>query len=204
MALTDQSPAKSNQPQSGCDRPNHSHVPKLSVIKKDILESRSLEACNHCISGSPTPSALATHSVTEELEESVLYVLTELGRLQAKRRDAPAQKQYKYKRYVVGFREVDRALHRGELKGVIFAPNIEQSDVVHSTVSDILETAKLRNVPCIFALNRRKIGKALGKSIKQSAVGIWSTEGVHHKWKELLTIFDKLVTESTDGPIDIP
>ena len=38
----------------------------------------------------------------------------------------------------------------------------------------------------IYCLRRKKLGQALGKSIEQSAVRIYSADGAHDMWKKLL------------------
>lgn len=133
-----------------------------------------------------------------ELDDLSYVALKELSRLQARGKDQPPEKQYKYKKFVVGFREVDRALRRGELKGVIIATNLEVVPELHSMVSALREECETREIPLLFALSRRRLGKAVGKSMKQSLVGIVNLEGVHQVWKQIISIVDSLRSDSID------
>ena len=50
----------------------------------------------------------------------------------------------------------------------------------------IVNAAREAEVPVIYCLQRKKLGQALGKSIKQSAVRKYSADGAHDMWKKLL------------------
>jgi hypothetical protein len=43
-----------------------------------------------------------------------------------------------------------------------------------------------------YALNKRKIGKALDKSMKQSIVGVVSLEGIYQDWRKILDMVNEL------------
>jgi hypothetical protein len=50
-------------------------------------------------------------------------------------------------------------------------------DGLDSRVKDIIQTAKENNILVVFALSRKKLGKALGKTLRMSAVGICNVDG---------------------------
>ena len=50
----------------------------------------------------------------------------------------------------------------------------------------IVNPAREAEVPVINCLRMKKLGQALGKSIEQSAVRIYSADGAHDMWKKLL------------------
>jgi ribosomal protein L7Ae-like RNA K-turn-binding protein len=139
-----------------------------------------------------------SHQPTSDPDDWVLVekILKELARLQAKGKDQPPEKKYKYKKFIVGLREVQRSLNRDELRGVVIATDLvagveELDGVIEKIESDCVS----KGVPVVHALKRRKLGKCLNKSIKQAVVGIVSLEGVHQDWKKLLNLIGKLPEE---------
>lgn len=181
---------------------------KLSDLKQAILHSRVVITPEQAILESGVDAAreknfspYMDYPASEELDELAFSTLKELARLQAKGKDQPLEKQYKYKKYIVGFREVERAIRRAELKGVVVATNLEVVDQLECMVGKLYEECKKMEIPLVFALNRRKIGNALGKSMKQSLVGILSLDGVHQDWKRMLSLTDSLRNAITDGSL---
>jgi ribosomal protein L7Ae-like RNA K-turn-binding protein len=131
-----------------------------------------------------------------ELDDIVFDILKELARLQAKGKDQPQEKRYKYKKFVVGFREVHRALKRDELKGIVISTNLEPVEELVNMISELKSECESREVPLVFSLSRRQMGKALGKTMKQSLVGITNLDGVHQPWKQVVNLIDSLKSVS--------
>ena len=52
-------------------------------------------------------------------------------------------------------------------------------------MQEILDLAKAEDLPILYELNKRKLGKALGKSIKVAVVGIQNADGAHEQFKKL-------------------
>ena len=191
---------------------------KLSALKTAILQSRNEtvalaperrapEACESNGSPSETRKALnipsngyLPYDPVQAVDDLTYEVLRELSRLQAKGKDQPPEKRYKYKKFVVGFREVERALKRSELKGVVIATNLEEVDELTNMITSFRDDCAQREVPLVFALSRRRMGKALGKSMKQSLVGIWNLDGVHQSWKQILALVEPLEPKITQIP----
>ena len=183
---------------------------KLSHLKQAIVEHRQVVAPAVTVSeanvpqpldhdpasaaGSP-PTALPQyicHALSADLDEAAFGILKELSRLQAKGKDQPEEKRYKYKKFIVGLREVQRASSRKELKGVIVATNLEAVDELDSLIVQLRDDCAQSEVPFVVALTRRRIGKALAKSMKQSLVGIVSLDGVHQPWKAFVEMAESL------------
>lgn len=178
----------------------------VSTLKEAIYACRGqtstlsdIEAAPTFDSGNVTKHAMPEYigySPNTELDDLSYVALKELARLQSRGNDQPPEKRYKYKRFVVGFREVERSLRRDELKGVIIATNLEVVPELLSMVSALRDECTERQVPLIFSLTRRRLGKAVGKSMKQSLVGIVSLEGVHQVWKQIISTLDSLCPNS--------
>jgi selenocysteine insertion sequence-binding protein 2 len=92
---------------------------------------------------------------------------------------------------VVGLREVIRGIKSKKIIAVIMAPNIEKIIApggLDTVVNTIIELANERQIPVIYALSKRLIGRALGKQVKMSAVGIYSADGAFDEFKEALRL----------------
>ena len=187
--------------------------PKISDLKQAILLQRSTTTAPsfsvepdeiHRESQPPDPPTddisvpYFDHSPSDRLNELMFRVLKELSRIQARGSEQPLEKRYKYKRIVTGIREVHRALIRGDIEGIVVATNLERGvEELDNLITGLKNSAEKENIPFIIALNKRRIGKALSKSMKQSVVGITSLEGVYPEWREILAEVGCLRTEST-------
>mmetsp|Transcript_5526 Transcript_5526/g.6484 ORF Transcript_5526/g.6484 Transcript_5526/m.6484 type:complete len:295 (-) Transcript_5526:926-1810(-) len=119
------------------------------------------------------------------------------------------------RRLVMGMREVRRGVKSGNLKCIIVASNIDQGSggMIRGGIDDnirgILELCEpnaeesemgKNPTPVIFALNKSKLGEAVGKRIKISTIGIQSVDGAYEDYrnsislsKSLKSIWDELV-----------
>ena len=158
----------------------------------DLNQNRSEHSSSPVIDQSQEASSYLPYPASDELDEILFGVLKELSRLQARGKDQPPEKKYKYKKFVVGFREVDRALRRSELKGVIVATNLEEAPELGDLISALSRDCLEKEVPLLFSLTRRRMGKALGKSMKQSLVGIVNLDGVYQPWRQALSLVETL------------
>jgi len=120
-------------------------------------------------------------------DESVVPLLFEmLGELMRLQLRAKENKNSKAKRRVVmGLREVSRGIRANKVKMIVMANNLDQYGALDEKLQDILKLAKEHHLPVIFELNKRKLGKALGKTIKVSVVGVENAEGAFEPFKKL-------------------
>lgn len=164
----------------------------LSHQLAPVLEEESLSTVEIRV-----PDNIPPHP-TSDPDDWILVekILKELARLQAKGKDQPPEKKYKYKKFIVGLREVQRSLNRDELRGVVIATDLVAGvEELDGAIEKIESDCASKGVPVVYALKRRKLGKCLNKSIKQAVVGIVSLEGVHQDWKKLLSMLGKLPEE---------
>ena len=110
-------------------------------------------------------------------------MLGELMRLQQRAKDDKNAKARR--RLVIGLREVARGIRSHKVKMVIMANNVDEYGALDTKLQDILTLANEEDVPIIFELNKRKLGKALGKNIKISVVGIQNADGAYETFKKL-------------------
>jgi selenocysteine insertion sequence-binding protein 2 len=75
---------------------------------------------------------------------------------------------------------------------VVMANNVDQYGAIDDKLQEIIDLARQEDVPVIFELNKRKLGKAVGKSIKVSVVGIQNADGAHQQFKKLASLASKI------------
>jgi selenocysteine insertion sequence-binding protein 2 len=115
----------------------------------------------------------------------LIDMLGELSRLQNRAKlDKNARAR---RRFVMGLREVARGIRAHKIIMVIMANNLDEYGALDAKLQEILDLAEAQEepVPIVFELNKRKLGKALGKSIKVSVVGIQNADGANQQFKQL-------------------
>jgi selenocysteine insertion sequence-binding protein 2 len=125
-----------------------------------------------------------------ELDQLCFDLIAQLFEYQERLRLRDPTKAKLRRRLVFGLREVKRGIKIGKIKCVIVAPNIDEGNFeggLDDTVNEIISLGRseesCENV--IFALSKRRLGKALGKQIKVSAVGVYSMDGAHDTYKKV-------------------
>ena len=114
----------------------------------------------------------------------LLYeMLGELMRLQLRSKDD--KNANARRRLVMGLREVARGIRANKIKMIICANNLDQYGVIDEKIQGIIDSAGEKDIPIIYELNKRKIGKAIGKTIKVSIVGIQNADGAQMQFKRL-------------------
>jgi len=133
--------------------------------------------------------------LSDDLDEKVKFVLSELARYQERAKERDPMKYQKQKRLCVGLREAQRNVARGKAKAIVCAPNLEECAAeggLDDTVEDLIEACREHDVPVVFALSRNRIGKALGRNIRLSIVCLLSLEGAHVEWRAVLKLTEEL------------
>lgn len=135
------------------------------------------------------PRDYASLSQNEEVTPLLIEMLGELMRLQ--RRAIEDKNAKARRRIVMGLREVARGIRAHKIKMVVMANNVDQYGAIDEKLQEILDLAQQEGVPVIFELNKRKLGKAVGKTIKVSVVGIQNADGAHQQFKTLAALATK-------------
>ncbi len=141
-------------------------------------------------------------ALSKALDEHVIQLLKTLVYYQNR---ALQSKSTKKRRIKMGLREVYRGVRSRKVKCVIVAPNIEQSyrqGGIDDKISSILEGCKatidqdgmpVDAVPVVFALNRKKIARAVGKrQVGVSVVGVYDADGAYEHFRPMLKLAEKL------------
>jgi len=147
-------------------------------------------------------------SLSRSLDMLVTTMLSRLMELQLRQREKDPLKAAMRRRLVLGFREVVRGVRTRRCKCIIVATNIEHgggtvAGRLDRAVADLLEKCRPtedeqergdEGVKVVFALNTGKLGAAVKKSIKVSAVGLYSTDGAHEDFKSIVKLHSQLQT----------
>lgn len=136
-----------------------------------------------------TPRKYASLVDDTDVKPLLIEMLGELMRLQKR---AVEEKNAKAKRrLVMGLREVARGIRSHKVKMVVMANNLDEYGALDEKLQEILELSSQESVPVFYELNKRKLGQAIGKSIKIAVIGIQSVEGTHQQFKKLTSIAGK-------------
>uniref|UniRef100_A0A8I5NW47 SECIS binding protein 2 n=1 Tax=Papio anubis TaxID=9555 RepID=A0A8I5NW47_PAPAN len=139
--------------------PNHTTFPK-------IHSRRFRDYCSQMLS--------------KEVDACVTDLLKELVRFQDRMYQKDPVKAKTKRRLVLGLREVLKHLKLKKLKCVIISPNcekIQSKGGLDDTLHTIIDYACEQNIPFVFALNRKALGRSLNKAVPVSVVGIFSYDG---------------------------
>jgi len=74
----------------------------------------------------------------------------------------------------------------GQAKVVFLAPDVETSDALTAELERLVSLAKSTRIPTVSCLNRRKLGKAVGKSMRQVAVAVCNADGVFELYRDIV------------------
>ncbi|XP_066566915.1 selenocysteine insertion sequence-binding protein 2 isoform X2 [Amia ocellicauda] len=129
--------------------------------------------------------------LSKEVDNCVVSLLKELVRFQDRLYQKDPMKARMKRRLVMGLREVLKHLKLRKLKCVIISPNcerIESKGGLDEALHTIIETCREQNIPFVFALSRKALGRCVNKAVPVSLVGIFSYDGAqdyYHKMIEL-------------------
>jgi selenocysteine insertion sequence-binding protein 2 len=125
--------------------------------------------------------------INPELDEVIKEMLTKLKKFQSRLYKTKPKKFKANRRFVIGLRETQRAINAKKLIAVILAPNIEPGSL-DSVISQIIVSARMNNIPVIYALSKRKIAKIFNKSVNMSVIGLYSANGAYEEYKKMLEL----------------
>ncbi|KAM6391456.1 selenocysteine insertion sequence-binding protein 2 isoform 1-T1 [Rhynochetos jubatus] len=131
--------------------------------------------------------------LSKEVDSCVADLLKELVRFQDRLYQKDPVKAKIKRRLVMGLREVLKHLKLKKLKCVIISPNcekIQSKGGLDETLHNIIDCACEQNIPFVFALNRKALGRCVNKAVPVSVVGIFSYDGAQdhfHRMVQLTT-----------------
>ncbi|XP_023579804.1 selenocysteine insertion sequence-binding protein 2-like isoform X2 [Octodon degus] len=177
------SPASQNSPY--CMTPVSQGSPASSGIGSPMASStitkihskRFREYCNQVLS--------------KEIDECVTLLLQELVSFQERVYQKDPARAKARRRLVMGLREVTKHMKLSKIKCVIISPNcekIQSKGGLDEALYNVIAMAREQEIPFVFALGRKALGRCVNKLVPVSVVGIFNyfgAESLFHKLVEL-------------------
>ncbi|XP_037020629.2 selenocysteine insertion sequence-binding protein 2 isoform X6 [Artibeus jamaicensis] len=165
-------------------------TPAIESSSEEPLETeihKEVETCYLVPEGASCPKIhsrrfrdYCSQVLSKEVDACVTDLLKELVRFQDRMYQKDPVKAKTKRRLVLGLREVLKHLKLRKLKCVIISPNcekIQSKGGLDDTLHTIINYACEQNIPFVFALNRKALGRSLNKAVPVSVVGIFSYDG---------------------------
>lgn len=135
-----------------------------------------------------------TQILDKDIDMCCTALLHELVRFQDRMYHKDPNKAKGKRRVVLGLREVTKHLKLKKIKCVIISPNLEKIQSkggLDEALNNILNMCQEQNVPFVFALGRRALGRACAKLVPVSVAGIFNYEGCEEKFNQLISLTHK-------------
>ncbi|MEE6503122.1 hypothetical protein FKM82_004745 [Ascaphus truei] len=183
---TSLSPASQNSPYSmtpvsqGSPASSGIGSPMASSAITKIHSKRFREYCNQVLS--------------KEIDECVTLLLQELVSFQEKVYQKDPMKAKSKRRLVMGLREVTKHMKLNKIKCVIISPNcekIQSKGGLDEALYNVIAMAREQEIPFIFALGRKALGRCVNKLVPVSVVGIFSYSGAENLFNKLVSLTEE-------------
>ncbi|XP_073908486.1 selenocysteine insertion sequence-binding protein 2 isoform X3 [Castor canadensis] len=200
----DQAPDQAELTGPGETEESVSSTPVIEGKSEELLGTelqRDAEACQPAPDHAALPKIhsrrfrdYCSQMLSKEVDACVTDLLKELVRFQDRMYQKDPVKAKTKRRLVLGLREVLKHLKLRKLKCIIISPNcekIQSKGGLDDTLHTIIHYACEQNIPFVFALNRKALGRSLNKAVPVSVVGIFSYDGAQdqfHKMVELTMV----------------
>ncbi|KAM9860804.1 selenocysteine insertion sequence-binding protein 2-like isoform 2-T2 [Aulostomus maculatus] len=180
------SPASQNSPYSitpvSQGSPSSSGIgsPMASNAITKIHSRRFREYCNQVLS--------------KDIDESVTLLLQELVRFQERVYQKDPTKAKSKRRLVMGLREVTKHMKLHKIKCVIISPNCEKIQAkggLDEALYNVIAMAREQEIPFVFALGRKALGRCVNKLVPVSVVGIFNYSGAEGLFNRLVSLTEE-------------
>ncbi|XP_046720306.1 selenocysteine insertion sequence-binding protein 2-like isoform X2 [Silurus meridionalis] len=180
------SPASQNSPYSitpvsqGSPASSGIGSPMASSTITKIHSRRFREYCNQVLN--------------KEIDESVTLLLQELVRFQERVYQKEPTKAKSKRRLVMGLREVTKHMKLNKIRCVIISPNCEKIQAkggLDEALYNVIAMAREQEIPFVFALGRKALGRCVNKLVPVSVVGIFSYSGAEALFNRLVSLTEE-------------
>ncbi|KAI2647835.1 Selenocysteine insertion sequence-binding protein 2-like [Labeo rohita] len=146
-------------------------------------------------SGFGTAESLYCNQVlSKEIDESVTLLLQELVRFQERVYQKEPSKAKSKRRLVMGLREVTKHMKLHKIKCVIISPNCEKIQAkggLDEALYNVIAMAREQEIPFVFALGRKALGRCVNKLVPVSVVGIFNYSGAEGLFNKLVSLTEE-------------
>ncbi|KAF5881815.1 selenocysteine insertion sequence-binding protein 2-like, partial [Clarias magur] len=180
------SPASQNSPYSitpvsqGSPASSGIGSPMASSTITKIHSRRFREYCNQVLN--------------KEIDESVTLLLQELVRFQERVYQKEPTKAKSKRRLVMGLREVTKHMKLSKIRCVIISPNCEKIQAkggLDEALYNVIAMAREQEIPFVFALGRKALGRCVNKLVPVSVVGIFNYSGAEALFNRLVSLTEE-------------
>uniref|UniRef100_A0A8I5NVI5 Ribosomal protein eL8/eL30/eS12/Gadd45 domain-containing protein n=1 Tax=Papio anubis TaxID=9555 RepID=A0A8I5NVI5_PAPAN len=183
---TSLSPASQNSPY--CMTPVSQGSPASSGIGSPMASStitkihskRFREYCNQVL--------------CKEIDECVTLLLQELVSFQERIYQKDPVRAKARRRLVMGLREVTKHMKLNKIKCVIISPNcekIQSKGGLDEALYNVIAMAREQEIPFVFALGRKALGRCVNKLVPVSVVGIFNYFGAESLFNKLVELTEE-------------
>ncbi|XP_036698073.1 selenocysteine insertion sequence-binding protein 2-like isoform X3 [Balaenoptera musculus] len=180
------SPASQNSPY--CMTPVSQGSPASSGIGSPMASStitkihskRFREYCNQVL--------------CKEIDECVTLLLQELVSFQERIYQKDPVRAKARRRLVMGLREVTKHMKLNKIKCVIISPNcekIQSKGGLDEALYNVIAMAREQEIPFVFALGRKALGRCVNKLVPVSVVGIFNYFGAESLFNKLVELTEE-------------
>ncbi|XP_022100524.1 selenocysteine insertion sequence-binding protein 2-like [Acanthaster planci] len=127
----------------------------------------------------------------KDIDACCTTLLQTLVRFQDRQYHKDPTKAKAKRRIVMGLREVTKHLKLKKIKCIMVSPNLERIQSkggLDDALNRIMTLSAEQNVPVVFALGRKALGRAVNKLVPVSVVGIFNYDGAEEFYKNLLDL----------------
>uniref|UniRef100_A0A8D0H5P0 SECIS binding protein 2 like n=1 Tax=Sphenodon punctatus TaxID=8508 RepID=A0A8D0H5P0_SPHPU len=183
---TSLSPASQNSPYSmtpvsqGSPASSGIGSPMASSAITKIHSKRFREYCNQVLS--------------KEIDECVTLLLQELVSFQERIYQKDPMRAKAKRRLVMGLREVTKHMKLHKIKCVIISPNcekIQSKGGLDEALYNVIAMAREQEIPFVFALGRKALGRCVNKLVPVSVVGIFNYSGAENLFNKLVSLTEE-------------
>uniref|UniRef100_A0A8C5NZ88 SECIS binding protein 2-like n=1 Tax=Jaculus jaculus TaxID=51337 RepID=A0A8C5NZ88_JACJA len=154
--------------------------PMASSTITKIHSKRFREYCNQVLS--------------KEIDECVTLLLQELVSFQERIYQKDPVRAKARRRLVMGLREVTKHMKLNKIKCVIISPNcekIQSKGGLDEALYNVIAMAREQEIPFVFALGRKALGRCVNKLVPVSVVGIFNYSGAESLFNKLVELTEE-------------
>ncbi|XP_048828701.1 selenocysteine insertion sequence-binding protein 2-like isoform X3 [Brienomyrus brachyistius] len=132
--------------------------------------------------------------LNKEIDESATLLLQELVRFQERIYQRDPSKAKSKRRLVMGLREVTKHMKLLKIKCVIISPNCEKIQAkggLDEALYNVIAMAREQEIPFVFALGRKALGRCVNKLVPVSVVGIFNFSGAEELFHKLVSLTEE-------------
>ncbi|XP_026858723.2 selenocysteine insertion sequence-binding protein 2 isoform X1 [Electrophorus electricus] len=159
------------------DAPSQTSSPQSNPTRPKIHSRKFRDYCSQMLS--------------KDVDECVTTLLKELVRFQDRLYQKDPMKARMRRRLVMGLREVLKHLKLRKVKCVIISPNCERVQSkggLDEALHNIIDTCREQEVPFVFALSRKSLGRCVNKAVPVSLVGIFNYDGAQDHYHKMIQL----------------